>query len=63
LLLKSSQLEMRLKETFRRLLDTKAEKWDSCKNKAEERMRELSDYFTGEKALTRVKRNNKMIEW
>lgn len=63
LLLKSSQLEMKLKATFRRLLDTKAAKWEGCKSSAHERMKELSEYFTGEKALTRVKRNDKLIEW
>ena len=34
LLLKTSQLEYKLKQMFQSLLDTKSEKWEFCKNQA-----------------------------
>lgn len=63
LLLNASQLEYILKEMLQQLLDTKDANWESGKNMAAERMVELSEYFTGEKALTRVKRDENMIRW
>ena len=54
LLLRSAELEMKVKTIFKALLDGKQEKWDKCKEGVTGRMTELSDYFTGEKALTRV---------
>ena len=63
LLLQSSRFDMILKETFSRLLATKAEKWSDLRHRAEQRMTELSDYFTGEQALTRVSRDDNMTQW
>ena len=37
--------------------------WNEGKAQAAERMVELSEYFTGEKALTRVKRDDNMVAW
>ena len=48
-LLHSAELEMKVKEIFKRLLQDKADKWDKCKEGAAGRMKELSEYFTGEK--------------
>ncbi|GMH56588.1 hypothetical protein TrST_g9055 [Triparma strigata] len=62
-LLNASQLEMKVKEIFRRLLEAKTEKWDTCKEQARGRMQELSEYFTGEKALTRVERDEGLMTW
>jgi len=45
---------MKVKTIFKSLLDDKQDKWDKCKEGVTGRMKELSDYFTGEKALTRV---------
>mmetsp|Transcript_24845 Transcript_24845/g.36645 ORF Transcript_24845/g.36645 Transcript_24845/m.36645 type:complete len:1170 (+) Transcript_24845:53-3562(+) len=63
LLLNTSQLEYILKEMIQELLDTKDSAWSAGKEAAAERMTELSEYFTGEKALTRVKRDDHMIRW
>ena len=63
LLLSSSQLEYILKEMIQELLDCKDEAWSSGKGAVAERLTELSEYFTGEKALTRVKRDDHMIRW
>lgn len=37
--------------------------WKDGKEQAADRMVELSEYFTGEKALTRVKRDDNMVSW
>lgn len=63
LLLQSSIFDIQLKEIFTRLLETKADKWKEFREKAQERLTELSEYFTGEQALTRVSRNEKMTAW
>lgn len=55
LLLNTSQFEFVLKNIFQELLDQKESKWTDCKNDAKQRMTELSEYFSGEKALTKVK--------
>jgi WASH complex subunit strumpellin len=54
---------MRLKEIFKNLLLEKEKKWNKCKNSAVERMKELGMYFTGQVALTRVKKDDKLQEW
>mmetsp|Transcript_12766 Transcript_12766/g.36085 ORF Transcript_12766/g.36085 Transcript_12766/m.36085 type:complete len:1178 (-) Transcript_12766:150-3683(-) len=63
LLLKASQFEYLSKTIFRKLLDGKEKSWTDCKTQTVERMSELSDYFSGEKALTRVKRNENLQKW
>ena len=63
LLLNASQLEYNLKEIFQQLLDEKEKAWTEGKDAAAGRMTELSEYFTGEKALTRVKRDEKLMNW
>mmetsp|Transcript_48746 Transcript_48746/g.137173 ORF Transcript_48746/g.137173 Transcript_48746/m.137173 type:complete len:1158 (+) Transcript_48746:260-3733(+) len=63
LLLTSAQLEYQVKNMFGDLLDQRQAKWDECKGKVMERLTELSEYFTGEKALTRVKRDERMMQW
>ncbi|TMW68696.1 hypothetical protein Poli38472_006164 [Pythium oligandrum] len=63
LLLKVSQLEWKLKQMFVMLLDTKEERWQRCMKETSERMVELSEYFSGEKPLTRVERNEDLMNW
>jgi WASH complex subunit strumpellin len=63
LLLNASQLEYVLKQMIQELLDGKDDSWNAGKEAAAERMTELSEYFTGEKALTKVKRDDHMIRW
>lgn len=63
LLLNTSQLEYILKEMLQQLLDAKDLAWTEGKAAAAGRMVELSEYFTGEKALTRVKRDENMMKW
>ncbi|KAH8091480.1 hypothetical protein JL720_5786 [Aureococcus anophagefferens] len=63
LLLKASQLEYKLKQMFQSLLDSKPAKWAFCKQQVIDRMTELSEYFTGEKALARVARDENLMKW
>lgn len=63
LLLTTAQLEYQVKNMFTELLDSKQAKWDECKQQCTGRLMEMSEYFTGEKALTRVKRNEKLMQW
>ncbi|RHY28315.1 hypothetical protein DYB25_009611, partial [Aphanomyces astaci] len=63
LLLQTSQLEWKLKHEFERLLAAKEDRWQHCINETCDRLSELSEYFTGEKPLTRVERNEDLIKW
>ena len=63
LILKTAQFEFLMKKIYQQLLDTKEEKWNHCKKEGSERMKELGEYFSGEKALTRVKRNESLLKW
>ncbi|ETW08085.1 hypothetical protein, variant [Aphanomyces invadans] len=63
LLLQTSQLEWKLKQLFELLLASKEERWQHCMNETCDRLTELSEYFTGDKPLTRVDRNEDLIKW
>lgn len=63
LLLNTSQLEYLLKGLLLQLLEDKDVAWTDGKAAAADRMTELSEYFTGEKALSRVKRDENMMNW
>ena len=63
LLLNASQMEYILKGILEQLLHDKDIAWNDGKEQAADRMVELSEYFTGEKALTRVKRDDNMVSW
>lgn len=63
LLLNTSQLEFILKEQLLQLLANKDAAWTDGKTSASGRLSELAEYFTGEKALTRVKRDEKLMNW
>eukprot|EP00736_Rhodelphis_marinus_P001211 Rmarinus@m.276 len=62
-LLDVAQLEFQLSNIFRRLLDKKEERWTRNQTEATERLFELSEYFTGEKPLTRVEKNEQLQFW
>ncbi|KAG1662783.1 WASH complex subunit 5 [Nymphon striatum] len=63
LLLNTAQLELKVKEMFRRMLTEKEEKWDLFKREGSERMVELSEVFSGTKPLTRVEKNDNLRAW
>ena len=45
-------LFLKVKNMFNDLLDSKEAKWTECKGAVVGRLTEMSEYFTGEKALT-----------
>uniref|UniRef100_A0A7S0JBK7 Uncharacterized protein n=1 Tax=Calcidiscus leptoporus TaxID=127549 RepID=A0A7S0JBK7_9EUKA len=64
LLMNTAQLEYLLRKLFESLLDAKEDMWARSKAVAEERLTELADFFSGERALTRVEEANKPLkEW
>ncbi|PRP74057.1 hypothetical protein PROFUN_08681 [Planoprotostelium fungivorum] len=63
LLLETAHFEYILKTLFQTLLNAKKERWEAHKKECTERMTELSEYFSGEKALTRVKKNETLMKW
>jgi len=63
LLLLTAQLEFVLRSLLEKVLGSKAEGWARARAAASQRTIELADYFTGEKALTRVQRNESLVAW
>jgi len=63
LLLNVSHFEFLLKNMFSELLRRKAKNWDDYKKEAISRMTELAEVFSGEKALTRVVKNENLQSW
>jgi WASH complex subunit strumpellin len=62
-LLNTSQLEFILKELLLQLLANKNTAWAEGIAAAAGHLTELSEYFTGEKALSRVVRDEKLMNW
>ncbi len=50
-LLHAAQLEFKFKEIAQTLLDSKEERWEGCQTQAAERMKELAEYFSGQKQV------------
>lgn len=63
LLLQTSHLEYILKSLLQQILNEKHVAWTDGRASAVEKMVELSEYFTGNKALTKVKRNDNLVQW
>ena len=62
-LLHTAQLEFLLKNVFRKLLDSKENKWTGYQQEASSMMMELSNYFSGNAALSRVEKNEELQKW
>jgi WASH complex subunit strumpellin len=62
-LLSLSHLEYTLKEMFQQLLAEKEQAWTDGREAVVERFNELSQYFQGDKALSKVKRDDNMMRW
>mmetsp|Transcript_19340 Transcript_19340/g.68391 ORF Transcript_19340/g.68391 Transcript_19340/m.68391 type:complete len:1156 (-) Transcript_19340:124-3591(-) len=63
LLLSTAQLEFKLKNMFAELLAVKEDRWNEGKKVVSEMMVELSQYFSGEQALTRVEKDEQLQGW
>ena len=63
LLLSVSEVEVKVKEMLKRLLAERESIWEECKSQCSQRMAELSNYFTGDVALTRIQRDDTLVQW
>jgi WASH complex subunit strumpellin len=63
LLLRTSQLEHTLKGIFEKLILQKQLAWDKDKASAAEKMGELSQYFSGQMALSKVQADEGYQQW
>ncbi len=63
LLLNLSQLELNVREIYRKMIDQKQTQWESLKIEAKERTQELSEVFSGTKPLTRIAKNDNLQKW
>jgi WASH complex subunit strumpellin len=63
LLLRVSLIEFKLKMHLKHLLAGKEERWAATRGQTANIMNELSDYFSGGRALTRVERDEGLMQW
>lgn len=57
LLLDTAELELNMREAFRKLLQEKRNTWSLTKQECIEMLNELADVFSGNKPLTRIEKN------
>jgi WASH complex subunit strumpellin len=63
LLMNTAQFEFILKREFQALIDAKQERWEDCKKESSSRVKELSDFFSGEKPLSNIKKSERFQKW
>lgn len=63
LLIRTSNLEFRLKRHFRMLLATKEQRWQTAQTAIEDMLRDLAHYFSGSATLSRVEKDASMEQW
>ena len=63
LLLLTGQLEYKLKAVFETLLGGKEERWENSKRDGALYMRELAEYFSGARALSKVSKDEHLQAW
>eukprot|EP01128_Nolandella_sp_AFSM9_P012702 TRINITY_DN9532_c0_g1_i1.p1 TRINITY_DN9532_c0_g1~~TRINITY_DN9532_c0_g1_i1.p1 ORF type:complete len:1160 (+),score=275.21 TRINITY_DN9532_c0_g1_i1:17-3496(+) len=63
LLMKTSQFEFRLKENVEAILADKETRWNDSRRECVERINELAEVFSGQKALSRVGKNEALQKW
>eukprot|EP01083_Nonionella_stella_P102334 291036_1 len=62
-LLKLSAFEFNVKSILNEMLREKSTRWNDYRKECSTRMIELSEYFSGDKPLTRIKKNSKLQKW
>lgn len=58
-----AQFEFLLKKIVQSIIDNRKSYWDACLEECISRLKELSDYFSGQKALSRVKKDERLQKW
>ncbi|XP_050425351.1 WASH complex subunit 5 isoform X2 [Adelges cooleyi] len=63
LLVTTSEFELKIKDTFRNLLEEKEARWLKRKDDCVERMNELSEIFSGLATMSRIQKNENLQIW
>ncbi|XP_062543683.1 WASH complex subunit 5 [Armigeres subalbatus] len=63
LLLNTAQLESKIKDILKKLLDERLERWDNFKKEACERIQDLADAYSGGKPFGKLKKNVSLSKW
>ncbi|CAG4950074.1 unnamed protein product [Colias eurytheme] len=63
LLISTAELELKVREFLKKLLDSRSESWNTNKNLALESLNNLSELFTGSKSFTKVAENEQLKVW
>ena len=64
LLMNLAQYELTIKQRVEELLKTKETSWEQDRTRAQERMRELADYFSGSRPLAKeIQREESYMKW
>ncbi|KAK9877977.1 hypothetical protein WA026_020192 [Henosepilachna vigintioctopunctata] len=63
LLLNTAQLELTVKDLFKTILNEKECQWNELKNESFKSIIELSEVFSGNKPLSRIKKNKNLEKW
>ncbi|KAJ8943604.1 hypothetical protein NQ318_006606 [Aromia moschata] len=63
LLLNTAQLELTVKEVYKKLLSEKEQHWEELKDESHKSLVELSEVFSGTKPLTRIQKNENLQLW
>lgn len=63
LLLNVSQLELKVREIIKELLNEKEKFWSTYRSEASERVSELSEVFSGSNSLMKIKQNEDLKKW
>uniref|UniRef100_A0A182IM32 Strumpellin n=1 Tax=Anopheles atroparvus TaxID=41427 RepID=A0A182IM32_ANOAO len=60
LLLNTSQLELKIREMLKRLLEEKDARWAAFQREATDRMQDLADAFSGERPFVKTRKNDSL---
>ncbi|EKX49139.1 hypothetical protein GUITHDRAFT_85883 [Guillardia theta CCMP2712] len=63
LLMRTAQLEFKVGDLYKALLEGKETRWKKAKEECEDRLRELSHFFSGDQMLTRATKDEKLKDW
>jgi WASH complex subunit strumpellin len=62
-MLNIAQVELKVKELYKKLLSEKKERWNDYQKEANERIKELAEVFSGTKPLSRIEKNGSYLNF
>lgn len=63
LMLNIGQLELKVREIIKDVLNEKETQWATCRKEANERLTDLSEMFSASNALMKIKKNDDLKKW